>query len=80
MKLITANSIIFFDLAGRLASSINFVKMYDNSNTLIQETLLSMNQYFRVSRGNCLLLKAGQSIPNKQILHFFRQWANLQAH
>lgn len=43
----TANSIIFFDLAGCLASSVNFVKMYDNSNKLIQETLLSMNQYFR---------------------------------
>lgn len=48
----TANSIIFFDLAGRLASSINFVKMYDNSNTLIQETLiqetlLSMKSVFQ---------------------------------
>ena len=44
----TANSIIFFDLAGCLASCINFGKMYDNSNTLNQEIPKYEPVFFKV--------------------------------
>jgi putative heme iron utilization protein len=58
-------SIRFFDSKGNLVLRANFVKMYDSSNTLIQERLLAYEKIFaKYGKKENLVLRATKEIDH----------------
>jgi hypothetical protein len=58
-------SIRFFDLKGNLVLRANFVRMYDSSNTLIQERLLAYEKIFeKYGKKQNLVLRATKEIEH----------------
>ena len=58
-------SIRFFDSKGNLVLRANFVKMYDSSNTLIQERLLAYEEIFaKYGKKQNLVLRATKEIKH----------------
>jgi putative heme iron utilization protein len=58
-------SIRFFDSKGNLVLRANFVRMYDSSNTLIQERLLAYEKIFaKYGKKQNLVLRATKEIDH----------------
>jgi putative heme iron utilization protein len=58
-------SIRFFDSKGKLVLRANFVRMYDSSNTLIQERLLAYEKIFaKYGKKQNLVLRATKEIEH----------------
>jgi putative heme iron utilization protein len=58
-------SIRFFDSKGNLVLRANFVRMYDSSNTLIQERLLAYEKIFaKYGKKQNLVLRAAKEIEH----------------
>ena len=58
-------SIRFFDLNGNLVLRANFVRMYDSSNTLIQERILAYEKiYAKYVKEQNLVLRATKEIDH----------------